>query len=163
MVFGLVYVTTKSWPTAFKASCFFALLAAFSHPLEGDRLILAINTFLAVGGIGFLFKIHFLLYWFDRLKRGMIFVSILIFAVIFQVKDPFGWSGGRSSIFINDRYFNSSSWWAGWLVVLGSAISLFLQRYTSNSFLNTLVPTVLIGSAHILSHKVASKADIRTH
>jgi hypothetical protein len=163
VIFGVVYASTKSWGTAFKAAGIIAFFASLSHPLGGDRLILALNLFLTTGGLAFLFDIGFVLRWMDELKRGMVFVFIFILAVFFQIKDPFGWPGGRASIFGNDRYFNSPSWRAGWLVVVGAAVSLFLQRYSGNSLLNTFIPTVLIGGAHILSHKVASRADIRTH
>lgn len=58
----------------------FALL--FIKKKVFDRLIMAVNLFLFVGGVGFLFDIHPILNLYDNLMQSALFVSILLVGLV---------------------------------------------------------------------------------
>ena len=58
-----------------------------------DRLIMAINLFLFVGGLGFLFNIHPILNLYDNLMQSALFVSILLVGAVTTLFSIYGFIG----------------------------------------------------------------------
>lgn len=89
VAFGLVVRLTSengvNWKLAFIIGAFFAvfekaLLVAKRFPL--DRLLLGVDVFLIIGGVGFLFNISLILNTYDRLIQATLFASLLAIGLL---------------------------------------------------------------------------------
>ncbi len=154
VAFGLVVRLTSengvNWKLAFIIGAFFAvfekaLLVAKRFPL--DRLLLGVDVFLIIGGVGFLFNISPILNTYDRLIQATLFVSLLAVGVLTTFLTERGFVGikhhERGRVIIYSLY------------LLGAGVVAFLVSMAFRG--NYLLAGILPITCMIIVNKVLAK------
>lgn len=120
--------TGPNWKLAFVIGGCIALIELFFLLINKkviDRFIMAINIFLFVGGLGFLFDIHPILNLYDRLMQSALFVSILLVGVVTTLFSIYGFIGVGHP---NKQLIRNRSIYLLMASLLACTLSLFFRQ-----------------------------------